>query len=206
MGVAVVVGTTELRDRTSERVSGRLTGAYGVFANRGEGVWPYGIEEIREPKGRILYRRAGGGPGRVVAPRQVSQMTDLMTATVEWGTGKAAEPGRPAAGKTGTSQDFRDAWFIGYTADLVAGVWFGNDDGRAMKGVTGGSLPAVLWGRILRRALADLPPQALPRPTLVEDDTGAEPESFIDRLLRKLSDGGSSDPNEHRVGRPNLER
>ncbi len=183
-----------------------LTGAYGVFANHGEGVWPYGIEEIREPNGRILYRRAGGGPGRVVAPRQVSQMTDLMTATVEWGTGKAAQPGRPAAGKTGTSQDFRDAWFIGYTADLVAGVWFGNDDGRAMKGVTGGSLPAVLWGRILRRALADLPPQALPRPTLVEDDAGAEPESFIDRLLRKLSDGGTSDPNEHQARRPSSER
>jgi penicillin-binding protein 1A len=183
-----------------------LTGAFGVFANQGEGVWPYGIEEIREPDGRILYRRAGGGPGRVVAPRQVSQMTDLMTATVEWGTGKAAQPGRPAAGKTGTSQDFRDAWFIGYTADLVAGVWFGNDDGRAMKGVTGGSLPAVLWGRILRRALADLPPQALPRPAQVDDDAGTEPESFIDRLLRKLSDGGSSESSSPGVKRPAPER
>jgi penicillin-binding protein 1A len=183
-----------------------LTGAFGVFANQGEGVWPYGIEEIREPDGRILYRRAGGGPGRVVAPRQVSQMTDLMTATVEWGTGKAAQPGRPAAGKTGTSQDFRDAWFIGYTADLVAGVWFGNDDGRAMKGVTGGSLPAVLWGRILRRALADLPPQALPRPAQVDDDAGAEPESFIDRLLRKLSAGSSSESSSPGVKRPAPER
>jgi penicillin-binding protein 1A len=133
-------------------------------------------------------------------------MTDLMTATVEWGTGKAAAPGRPAAGKTGTSQDFRDAWFVGYTTDLVAGVWFGNDDGRAMKGVTGGSLPAVLWGRILRRALADLPPQALPLPALVEEDTGAEPQSFIDRLLRKLGDGGSSESSSPGVKRPAPER
>jgi penicillin-binding protein 1A len=82
-----------------------LTGAYAVFVNRGRGVWPYGIEEIREPDGDILYRRSGGGPGRVVAPRQVSQMSDLMAATVEWGTGKAAAPPpiwRPAPGSATT--------------------------------------------------------------------------------------------------------
>ena len=160
-----------------------LTGAYAVFANQGVGALPYGIEEIREPGGRILYRRRGSGPGQVVAPGDVAKMTDMMTATVEWGTGKAANPGRPAAGKTGTSQLSRDAWFIGYTADLVAGAWFGNDDGRPMKRVTGGGLPAVLWGRFMARALADLPPRPLPKPAMT---AAAEPDSFISRILRRL--------------------
>ena len=72
----------------------------------------------------------------------IDLMTNLMTASVEWGTGKAAKIGRPAAGKTGTSQEFRDAWFVGFTRELVAGVWFGNDDGEPMTNVTGGGLPA----------------------------------------------------------------
>ncbi|MFQ5467590.1 MAG: transglycosylase domain-containing protein, partial [Kiloniellaceae bacterium] len=138
-----------------------MTGAYAAFANRGYGVWPYGIEEIRGPKGELLYRRAGGGPGRVVRPRVVDAMTDLMTATVAWGSGKAANPGRPAAGKTGTSQAFRDAWFLGFTADFVAGVWLGNDDGSPSRNVTGGSLPARLWRRIVAQASEGLPVRPL---------------------------------------------
>ncbi|HSD35148.1 MAG TPA: PBP1A family penicillin-binding protein, partial [Alphaproteobacteria bacterium] len=88
-----------------------LTSAYAVFANQGEGVWQHGIEEIRDSAGVVLFRRAGDGPGQVVEPRQVDQMTDMMTSVIEWGTGKTAAIGRPAAGKTGTSQEFRDAWF-----------------------------------------------------------------------------------------------
>src|SRR3546814_5217549 len=77
----------------------------------------------------------------VVSARHLAQMGNMMAAAVVWGTGKAAQPGRAAAGKTGTSQDFRDAWFIGFTAELVTGVWFGNDDSTPMNKVTGGSLP-----------------------------------------------------------------
>src|SRR5690606_9730741 len=99
-----------------------LTAAYGVFANQGYGVWPHGIEEIRDNRGVILYHRSGSGPGRLVAPGNVAAMIDLMTAAVEWGTARQADLDRPAAGKTGTSQDFRDAWFIGFTAELVTGV------------------------------------------------------------------------------------
>ena len=82
----------------------------------------------------------------LVAPEHVAAMNDMLSAVLASGTGKrAALPGHPAAGKTGTSQDFRDAWFVGYTAQFVAGVWVGNDDGRAMNKVMGGSLPARLW-------------------------------------------------------------
>ncbi|MBX6322782.1 MAG: carboxypeptidase, partial [Rhodospirillaceae bacterium] len=100
----------------------------------------------------------------VVAPRQVGQMLDLMQAVVRWGTGRAAALGRPAAGKTGTSQGFRDAWFIGFTAELVTGVWVGNDDDRPMSRVTGGGLPTRLWKAFMARALAGQPPRPLPVP------------------------------------------
>ena len=155
-----------------------LTGAYGAFANRGNAVWPYGIEEIRESGGRILYRREGGGPGRVVVPRTVNAMTDVLRANVEWGSGKRAKPGRPAGGKTGTSQDFRDAWFVGFTAELIAGAWVGNDDGTPMKEVTGGTLPSILWGNILRQGLEGEPVRPLPgapAPVAVARSEPAEP-------------------------------
>jgi len=140
-----------------------LTGAYAALANSGTGVFPYGIVEIRTRGGRVLYRRRGSGLGRVVAASHVAAMNDVLRAVMVWGTGKAARlPDRPAAGKTGTSQDFRDAWFIGYTPDLVAGVWVGNDDASPMKGVTGGSLPAWIWKAFMVRALKGTAPKALP--------------------------------------------
>jgi len=180
-----------------------MTGAYDVFANGGYGVWPHGIEEIRDGDGRLLYRRAGGGPGRLVAPRAVDAMTDLMHATVVWGSGKAADPGRPAAGKTGTSQEFRDAWFVGFTAELAAGVWLGNDDGAPMTHVTGGALPARLWGRVMTRALEGFSPKPLPggdsatvADAAADDAFGESPAGttdFIGRILRSLARTVSED-------------
>jgi len=140
-----------------------LTGAYAALANNGTGVFPYAIAEIRTRGGRVLYRRRGSGLGRVVAASHVAAMNDVLRAVMVWGTGKAARlADRPAAGKTGTSQDFRDAWFIGYTPGLVAGVWVGNDDARPMKGVTGGALPAWIWKAFMTRALKGTAPRALP--------------------------------------------
>jgi penicillin-binding protein 1A len=102
----------------------------------------------------------------VVAPQQLAQMAELMQAVVQSGTGTAADPGRPAAGKTGTSQDFRDAWFVGFTAELVTGVWVGNDDNSPMRKVTGGSLPARLWRNFMSKALEGSPVRPLPVPDL----------------------------------------
>ncbi|MCZ6860077.1 MAG: PBP1A family penicillin-binding protein, partial [Alphaproteobacteria bacterium] len=139
-----------------------LTGAYATLANKGMGVNPYGILEIRERSGRVLYRRRGSGLGRVIAHRHVANMNDVLRSVIVWGTGKNAKINRPAAGKTGTSQDFRDAWFIGYTPDLVVGVWVGNDGSKPMKGVTGGSLPSWIWKGFMVRALKGVPPKRLP--------------------------------------------
>ncbi len=130
-----------------------LTSAYGTIASGGIGVWPYGLTEIRDGNGRVLYSRSGGGPGRVVEPGPVAAINDILTAAITWGTGKAARLDRPAAGKTGTSQDSRDAWFIGYTPDLVTGIWFGNDDNSPMDKVSGGSYPARTWREFMIPAL-----------------------------------------------------
>jgi penicillin-binding protein 1A len=147
---------------TSEVTLLELASAYAALANDGIGVWAYGISEIRDWQGEMLYRRSGSGPGRVLDKPIVSTMTSMLRHVVTEGTGKAANIDRPAAGKTGTSQGFRDAWFIGYTADLVAGIWLGNDNEAPMQHVTGGKIPAKLWHDFMTAALAGLPPRPLP--------------------------------------------
>ena len=104
----------------------------------------------------MLYRRSGSGAGRAADAAAVAAMHDLLAATVAEGTGRAARLPQglgPAYGKTGTSQRFRDAWFVGWAEGLTAGVWLGNDDGAAMDGVTGGGYPAEIWRRFMVDAL-----------------------------------------------------
>ncbi len=146
-----------------------LVSAYAPFANGGIGVWPHGIAEIRDAAGKVLYRPSGPGPGRVVSPELTGAMNRMLSGVIDHGTGRNAALPRPAAGKTGTTQDYRDAWFVGYTADLVAGVWFGNDDDRPMRKVTGGSLPAEAWRRFMLAATRGMPVRPLP-------DTAAGPQ------------------------------
>ncbi|MDX1400435.1 MAG: PBP1A family penicillin-binding protein [Kiloniellales bacterium] len=169
-----------------------LTSAYATFASGGRGVWPFGIEEIASSNGDVFYSRLeGSGPGRVVSPRHAGQMVDMMRAVVVWGSGKNANPGRPAAGKTGTSQDFRDAWFVGFTGQVTAGVWFGNDDNAPMAGVTGGSLPALVWGRVMRRSLAGETALPLIADISIEEPAAAGEKSgggFFERLIATLQD------------------
>jgi len=157
-----------------------LTAVYAAFANGGSGVWPYGIAAIEDGLGRGLYARTGSGPGRVVDARHAAAMSAMLTEAVRSGTGRAARIGRPVAGKTGTSQNFRDAWFVGYSAELVTGVWLGNDDGRPMKSVTGGGLPARLWGAFMADAHGAKPMKPLAKPVPTQQ-TSPEP-SFWDKL------------------------
>jgi penicillin-binding protein 1A len=129
-----------------------LTSAYVPFENGGTPVWPYGVSEISDENGQVLYRRLGSGPGLSIDHKLIDEMNQLLGAVVEYGTGKAARLDRPTFGKTGTNEDFRDAWFIGYSGNLITGVWFGNDDGAPMKNVTGGTLPAQLWHQFMSDA------------------------------------------------------
>ena len=158
-----LMATPSIALGTSEVTPLELTAAYVPFSNGGRGVIPFAIRRIVTARGRLIYQRTGSGPGQVIDPAYVGMMNSMLAETVKTGTGRnAALDGWPAAGKTGTSQDFRDAWFIGYTGALTAGVWFGNDDNKPTKHATGGSLPAETWHAFMSRALdglsvADLP-------------------------------------------------
>jgi penicillin-binding protein 1A len=148
---------------TAEVTLLELTGAYTPFANGGEGVLPHIVTRVRSGDGKVLYERQRSASGQVVGLPYVAAMNDMLNATVVRGTGKqAAIPDHVAAGKTGTTQSYRDAWFVGYTAHYVAGVWVGNDDGSRMKKVTGGMLPAKLWHEIMLYAHVDKTPLPLP--------------------------------------------
>ena len=173
-----------------------LTAAYGVVANGGIAVWPHAISEIRTRDGNVLYRRRDGAAAQVVDPRAVRGVNDMLRAVVSDGTGRAADPGRPTAGKTGTSQDFRDAWFVGYTAELVTGVWMGNDDSSPMKRVTGGGYPARLWRAYTQAALQGTSARPLAPAPLVSSTSPDASESSILRWLRRNVDTSAPQPEE----------
>ena len=148
---------------TSEVSMLELVGAYASLANGGYALMPRVIDNITTSNNKVLYARSLPHLGRIVEARHVAMMNAMMAETLTIGTAQRATlPGWPAAGKTGTSQDFRDAWFVGYTAHLVTGVWLGNDDGTPTKHVTGGSLPAEIWSRVMRSAHQGVPVASLP--------------------------------------------
>ncbi|MDX2156288.1 MAG: PBP1A family penicillin-binding protein [Hyphomicrobiaceae bacterium] len=148
---------------TSEVGLLELTGAYGVLAAGGAGIEPHAITRVRIGDGPAVYERDKSLPRMVVSPDTVGVMNTMLNAVIVSGTGRrAALPRHQAAGKTGTTQEFRDAWFVGYTAHLVGGVWFGNDDGTPMTRVAGGGLPAETWRTIMAAAHEGLAPRPLP--------------------------------------------
>ncbi|MEX2298417.1 MAG: transglycosylase domain-containing protein [Dongiaceae bacterium] len=185
-----LMATPSIALGTSEVTLVDLTGAYATFVNQGRVVLPRGIERVRMLDGTVIYERSGSGAGAVVAPQQVAQMQDVLAAVIGWGSGKAADIGRPSGGKTGTGQDYRDAWFVGFTAELVTGVWFGNDDNRPMTEVTGGRLPARLWAAFMAPALEGEPVRPLPwgaagEPQIVSAEPLPEPganQGIVDEL------------------------
>jgi len=138
-----------------------MTTAYAHLAAGGDIVYPYGITKIDTNQGENLYQREYSGTASVVRPDIVGMMNDMLQGVVREGTARGAAIGRPAAGKTGTTSDYRDAWFMGYTPDLVTGVWVGNDDNSPMKKVTGGMLPAQIWKGYMFAALANTPARAI---------------------------------------------
>jgi len=168
---------------TSEVSLTELVGAYAPFANGGQGVAPHVVNKIRTAEGKVLYARPADQLGQVIEPRAVAMMNTMMQETLLSGTARKAElPGWMAAGKTGTSQDFRDAWFIGYTANLVAGVWLGNDDNSPTRKATGGGLPVEVWTRFMKAAHQGVPVAALPN---------SQSGGFLSNLLLTASQGST---------------
>ena len=139
-----------------------LTGAYAPFANGGNAATPFGVLRVKTRSGKILYQRRPSGLGAVMSANDNMQMTRLMQEVTATGTGRAARlEDRPTAGKTGTTQDFRDAWFVGFTADLVCGVWIGNDNNAPMRKATGGTLPARIFHTFMSGAEETMPVRPL---------------------------------------------
>jgi len=152
IGVARVLGITSDMQPTPSLALGsfettliEMTGAYAAIAADVKRVEPYVIRQIRG-RGRTLYEhRPAAGGSRGAIPWKRDAMVDMLMAAVQTGTGRASAFGRPSAGKTGTSEDNRDGWFIGFTGDLVVGVWAGRDDNKPVEGLQGGGIPARIW-------------------------------------------------------------
>ena len=126
-----------------------MTRAYGVFANGGFKVEPYAIERVESSRGTILYEAKKARTSKVLNINTAATMTAIMKTVITSGTGRGADIGKPAAGKTGTTDDCKDAYFIGFTPDVVTGVWVGNDDNSRMGELTGGTVPAKIWRDVM---------------------------------------------------------
>ena len=180
-----------------------LTGSYAGILNGGISVAPYGLVELKlKGDKKPLIGQVGGNQRRAVSEKTARQLVYLMNQTVERGTGTRARLAmHPAAGKTGTTQSAKDAWFIGFTADYVAGVWMGYDDNTPLSGVTGGGLPAEIWRETMARILDENPPRPLPmdlpglrRERSPEADSAKQPAAGggLFEAIRRLLGGGNS--------------
>jgi len=159
------------------------TAAHATFPNLGKAVTPHAILEMRTGGGELIWRydRDGPKPRQVLSPQVAADMIKMMNNVVENGTGRRARlDGISAAGKTGTTNNYRDAWFVGYTANFVAAIWFGNDDYASTNRMTGGSLPAMTWRNIMTYAHQGIELKQLPGvavPTVRQQQVVAEAKS-----------------------------
>lgn len=189
----------------SESTLLEMTGAYAGILNGGSSVKPYGLIDLKLLGDSEPLMGTGGGIGeRVIQEDAALQLVYMMEKVVSEGTGRRAQfGGRELAGKTGTTQANRDAWFIGFSADYVAGVWMGYDDNTPLTGVSGGGLPTEIWKEVMERVHEGLPvrplPMIIPAPVVVEAPVPVpaapqpqNPLSLIDQVLRDIFGGGSS--------------
>jgi len=173
----------------SETTLMELANAYGVVANGGYAIWPYAVLSIEDATGNVLYNYTAANIPRLFAPRDMAALDQMLVQVVARGTGQAAQlSAGHVAGKTGTSQNYRDAWFVGYTDRLVTGVWLGKDDSSAMERVSGGGYPARIWHDYMQAAL-DVPVPVF-SPKLQRSSASTGGDGFSNMLQRLFS----SDP------------
>lgn len=160
-----------------------ITSAFGILANQGVRVEPYAIDKIVDDSGREIYREHPVKTN-VLNRSTVDTMVKMMEGVITRGTGRAGDIGRPLAGKTGTSDDYRDAWFVAFTPDVVTGVWVGNDNNTTMPNMTGGSLPATIWRSFMKPYMANKSAKAFD----VAYSKPLEDRDFITYNIKNLSD------------------
>jgi penicillin-binding protein 1A len=181
-----------------------ITAGYGVLAKNGLQLSPYVVQEIRNSRGDLLFQQPAVESPRIYPQDLAEDMTGMLSRVVVQGTGRGARiPGWDVAGKTGTSQDFRDAWFIGYTTKYVGGVWVGNDDDKPMVKVTGGALPARIWQAAMVTALEGIEPEPLPGAKQAEEFLTSDDQNRLS-FYRRLAGAFSSAEARYGVAAPTL--
>ncbi|MFL6762917.1 MAG: transglycosylase domain-containing protein [Sphingomicrobium sp.] len=174
---SMVLGTSEVRLID-------MTRAFASVGNKGVGVTPYGIRRVVTADGRMLYQHEGDDERVLVAPWVAAEMTDLLQSAVLSGTGRAAQIGRPVAGKTGTTSSNKDGWFIGFSSGLTTGVWMGRDDARPVGGLQGGTAPARAFHDFMSVAVARRPVEQFETQVPVPDwQLTPEEEVFGDQAI-----------------------
>ena len=189
-----------------------MTRAFSEVSARGTSVEPYGITKVVTPDGRVLYQRDQLQGQTLVAPFVAAGITDLLQTAVNIGTGKAAQIGRPVAGKTGTTTSSKDGWFLGFSSGITTGVWMGRDDARPIPGLAGGTAPARAFAQYMKVAVAGRPVTQfdtqlkLPDWQLEPDDEANQGDGnyyYTDDQGNLVSAGGKpGDPNAPRGGEP----
>ena len=213
MGITSLVTSGAANDNNLAIALGGLTrgvtplemaSAYGVLANSGNYNKPIAITKVVDRNGKVLFE-SKVSPENVVNPKSVYVLVDMMREVITRGTGTGASIGRPAAGKTGTTSDYKDAWFVGFTPDLSACVWIGDDNGEPLNRMTGANEPATIWSEFMSAALADVPASDFVRPSGVvipkdpeivkEDNSKKDVKSGkIPSVIKKPSTDKSTDP------------
>ena len=160
--------------------------AYGAFANGGFRVRPYSVERVENSRGVVIYENSGPKIVKVISFDTAAGMTYMLRKVVEAGTGRAANIAKAVAGKTGTTDDYRDAWFMGYNPDIVAGVWLGNDDNSKLPGITGGGLPARVWADYMKVAITNFADSVFDYPKLngTEEEAPKEIKEVSEETLQ----------------------
>lgn len=186
---------------TSEVNLLELTGSYASVASGGIRATPYAIVEIKDADGNVLYKRENPPQMEVLPKSVVHKINRMMMAVTEWGTGRFAKlPDRPVAGKTGTSQDYRDAWFIGFTPQIVTGVWFGNDDNTSMKEVTGGKISTVAWKAFMEKAMEGKQALYIPTDSAMPVFFDADYSDYLRPIFpRAIGSGTAQEANDNQM-------
>ena len=202
---SMVLGTNDVRVI-------ELVKAFAAVAAKGTAVEPYGIVKVVGSDGRVLYQHPQAQGQTLVAPYVAAGMTDLMQTAVNIGTGRAAQIGRPVAGKTGTTSSNKDGWFLGFSSGITTGVWMGRDDAKTVPGLQGGTAPARAFAQYMRVAVTGRPVETfdtqltLPEWQLEPDDianmTGPDAYTNPDEQAAPPSTGGGNDPTDNAPARP----
>ena len=175
-----------------------LTSAYGTFANKGIHVEPVVIVKVLDRNGKVM-EQAEEKQRSVISENSAAELTSMLQTVIQKGTGTRANIGRPAAGKTGTTSDYHDAWFVGYTPDLVAGVWVGSDDNASLHGMTGGNTPAEIWKAFMSKALASIPARNFDGSAASKDNAVGELEDDEKTAVKQKPSEVKKEPAKEKV-------